>query len=545
MGRFLTGREALADGGRLQDGSQSARESRVGVGAAQRFKFGPSATGAPPGDSTQNFTRFVERTAEAFVSGDDMSVEDVRRTLLTVRQQYDLVHHEAEQKEAKLRSVREAIGAADRLHNQKADETGHHDDKCKAFEQQLQDTKKRIMDTQTSRKVYEHMLARIQKEQAILKQKMLRMEDHLGRKRRDVQRRAVDSDRLNSERVHNTRALEALSEDAEAEREACKKAREDMEGEMERRRELNRRKARFEGWRHEVALRSANEAFNASAGKLRKLYAIEKLSGNCLQKITFEQVERSQATEDGFQKIREVTGLTDVMDIVHKFLNRDVEHEQLKGSVKDAELRLEALRQDFDSFKRDTEGITFSNGSDADGGIYKEIERSEQALNEAMQEHEASRMRLQKTTLQTEHMKRWAGRVGELLNTLEEPPRVESPADLVGFFKKLDMTAHRFIEKVAQDISNGKITRRNLMQVLDREHQHHTKTLSDLDFLRGNCRVPAAADGPARSTSRQGTAEDDPTTSFAQDRDRARRESEETTRQGQAEQQKKGRQPKG
>ena len=45
-----------------------------------------------------------------------------------------------------------------------------------------------------------------------------------------------------------------------------------------------------------------------------------------LQKIIFEQVEKSQATEDGFQKIREVTGLTDVMDIVHKFLNRDVEY---------------------------------------------------------------------------------------------------------------------------------------------------------------------------------------------------------------------------
>ena len=113
----------------------------------------------------------------------------------------------------------------------------------------------------------------------------------------------------------------------------------------------------------EVALDAANEAFNASAGRLRKLYAaqqtclmfgcgigksswdnplvesedlallsglqVEKLAGNCLQKVTFEQVpllgdgavavpkwreqqcqscikvERSQNTEDGFQKIRE------------------------------------------------------------------------------------------------------------------------------------------------------------------------------------------------------------------------------------------------
>merc|ERR1719272_1834320 len=91
-----------------------------------------------------------------------------------------------------------------------------------------------------------------------------------------------------------------------------------------------KRRTDFAKWRHEVAMEAANEAFNASAGRLKKLWAIEKLGGNCLQKIIHEQEEKSQATQDGFQKIREVTGLTDVMDIVHKFLNRDVEHEQLK-----------------------------------------------------------------------------------------------------------------------------------------------------------------------------------------------------------------------
>merc|ERR1719183_1937921 len=125
-----------------------------------------------------------------------------------------------------------------------------------------------------------------------------------------------------------------------------------MNGTLQTKRNAIKRRADFERWRHEVALEAANEAFQASAGRLRKLYAIEKLAGNCLQKITFEQVERSQTTEDGFQKIREVTGLVDVMDIVHKFLNRDVEHEQLKGSVKDAEVKLEELRQDFYAFKR-------------------------------------------------------------------------------------------------------------------------------------------------------------------------------------------------
>merc|ERR1719343_851034 len=210
------------------------------------------------------------------------------------------------------------------------------------------------------------------------------MEEHLRRKKREAQQKVSEGERIHGTKVQNGRAFEALEESAEAEREARRNAHEVMDGEVERRRDANKRRADFESWRHEVALEAANEAFNASAGRLRKLYAIEKLAGNCLQKITYEQVERSQTTENGFQKIRDVTGLADVMDIVHKFLNRDEEHEQLRASVKDAEVRLEALRQDFDESKRETEGITFDSGAAGRAGdLYKDVEEIERRLNDA------------------------------------------------------------------------------------------------------------------------------------------------------------------
>merc|ERR1719343_72663 len=274
------------------------------------------------------------------------------------------------------------------------------------------------------------------------------MEEHLRRKKREAQQKVSEGERIHGTKVQNGRAFEALEESAEAECSACSAAREVMDGELERRKDANKRRADFESWRHEVALDAANQAFNASAGKLRKLYAIEKLAGNSLQKITFEQVERAQTTEDGFQKIREVTGLADVMDIVHKFLNRDVEHEQLRGSVKEAEVRLELLRQHFEAFKRDTEGITFEDPatSSSGGALYKDIEQSEQKLNQAIEEHEACRARLQKTTLQMEHAKRWAIRVGQMLSQFEEPSKVEGPKDLANFFRKMESTAQKFVE---------------------------------------------------------------------------------------------------
>uniref|UniRef100_A0A7S0A419 ODAD1 central coiled coil region domain-containing protein n=1 Tax=Pyrodinium bahamense TaxID=73915 RepID=A0A7S0A419_9DINO len=515
-----------------RDGSSSARSRAA------------AAPGRPQGVPTQSFVKLVERTRDAFAGTDETNVEEVQRILVQVRQQYDTVHHEAEQKEVRRERLRDAIRAADDLHERKNREADSQDELLLDRERQLSETRRQIAETQMSRKVYEHMLARIQKEQAILKQKMLRMEGHLGRKRHEAQRGGAECERLRTERAQNVRSLDALMEDAEAEREATRGAREAMEGELDRRRSANKRRGVFESWRHEVALKAANEAFNASAGHLRKLYAIEKLAGNCLQKLTFEQVEKSQNTEDGFQKIREVTGLTDVMDIVHKFLNREVETEQLKGSVKEAEARLESLRSAFDTFKRDTEGITFDKSqSSTSRSIYKEIEQSERGLNDAMEEHEACRARLQKITLQTEHMKRWALRVGQTLSSFEEPVKVEGPQDLAAFFRKLEVAVERFVAVVAQQISDGKITRRELLKVMKKEYDEQERTLLSKDFLQTNCRVPAAADAPGRAASRQGTAEDDPANAFAEDRERCKKDSAERSRQAQVEQQKK--RPKG
>jgi hypothetical protein len=291
----------------------------------------------------------------------------------------------------------------------------------------------------------------------------------------------------------------------------------------------------FESWRHEVALEAANEAFNTSAGRLRMLYAIEKLASNQLQKTTMEQVDRSQTTEDGFQKIREVTGLADVMDIVHKFLNREHEHDQLKSSVKDAEVHLEALRQEFDAVKGQTEGITFDEPGGAEGEIFKAREAAERELEKAMEEHQAARARLQKTTLQVEHMKRWTTRVGTLLNGVEDPVRVDSAADLTRFFTKLENTIRKFMDDVALQINKGKITRKALFEEARRELNRTNEMLTDPQFMSLNRRV--LPPGDPRSASRQDdNGEDDPDTLFHEDRDAAKEKEAERVRNHQQQQ---------
>lgn len=63
--------------------------------------------------------------------------------------------------------------------------------------------------------------------------------------------------------------------------------------------------------------------------------------------MILEGGSQSQATEDGFQRMRDVTGITDVMAIVEKFLNRDLEHQELNKEVETAEKKLSTMQSEL------------------------------------------------------------------------------------------------------------------------------------------------------------------------------------------------------
>merc|ERR1712060_69685 len=135
--------------------------------------------------------------------------------------------------------------------------------------------------------------------------------------------------------------------------------------------------------------------------------------------------------------------------------------------------------------------------------IYLEKEEHESRLNQALKEHEQSRQRLQQSTLQVEHMKRWANRIGRSLEMFEACVQVEKPTDLPVFYNMMQRAVEKFIAHIVQQISSGKVQRKNMSQVASKEYHEARRLLADKDFLKVNCRVPASMDA-GRPMSRQG-----------------------------------------
>merc|ERR1719379_674173 len=147
-------------------------------------------------------------------------------------------------------------------------------------------------------------------------------------------------------------------------------------------------------------------------------------------------------------------------------------------------------------------------------------------LSQSLKDHEQSRNRLQRSTLQVEHMKRWANRMGRALKSFEECVRIEKPGDLPVYFQQMHRAVDKFVAHIVQQISTGKVQRKNMAQVASKEYHEASRLLTDRDFLKANCRVPASLDA-GRPSSRQGQsgADDDGAEAHLQDRDRCKNDS--------------------
>jgi len=456
-------------------------------------------------------------------TSDESSYDDLRRILSDIRKQYDEVHCLAEHCDSELVEMRRVNRILD-LEAEEQPETLAYSSLTREKVQEQDDAiVAEIQHTGETKKVYKHMVACLQRELKIVQEKIKLMEGHLKRKTHDVEKRQGLSRRVHKEKVSSLNVMDDMEEEVELERMVCSAALEDLDMTLQQRKSEVRHREDFERWRYEVAMEAATEAFQSTAGRFRKIYAIEKLTGSCLQKIIMEQAEQNQTTEDGFQKIREVTGLTDVMDIVHKFLNRNVEHEQLKTYVKEAELRLSNLREAEDNRKSDASALDLSaKQGQLPSCLAAELAKKELELTRAAQQQEELQNDLKRNILLLESIEQWAGRINKSFAAFGSFDPIDTFADVVPYFGTLMHMVDGFMTHVSAELPVGKLAKLTT-HATGKKDVEQQKLLTDKDFIRSNCRVPATLD-PRPGATAQKNAENEQDTEVRQERSRLKQE---------------------
>lgn len=488
------------------------------------------------------FVKQMDHAVDHMTGGfEKASFDEVKRILADLRKQYDDVHFEAGKREQDLLVLRKKMQLMEV--ERKTDPDTWGDLTREEVLSRLATVSKETKVALETKGVYQHLANRLKQELSIVKHKVKFMEEHLKRKASELEKKQASMRRLQEEKVACINKLESLEMAAEVECSACAGALEDMEATSRLKQEEVKHRGDFERWRFDVASEAAGEAFQATAGRFWKIYAVEKLVGNCLQKIGFEQLEQSHVTEEAFQKIREVTGLTDVMDIVHKFLNRDVEQEQLQAAVSEAESRLLDLKKEEDALKTQPAALLdlmleSTTAQDPlpvmSTRLYADVTEQQDNLAAVMQNQEDLQKQLQSGNILFEDLRLWTERMSRSVTSITpfEPLRpVECPEELPDFFAEMADAVDSLLDQARAEQPMAKIVR-VACQVEEKERAEQMHMLEDKELMKANCRVPASLDHPfaedlrrAHSAVYRARAEEEEQKDFAHERERMKGES--------------------
>jgi len=175
-------------------------------------------------------------------------------------------------------------------------------------------------------------------------------------------------------------------------------------------------------------------------------------------------------------------------------LNRDVELEQLRTSVREAEVRLHNLREAENNRYKDGMGnLPTTNLELPTRGLRSEVAAQDDFLSTVMTERDDSQQKLRQSTLLIEYMKRWAASTSKSIASFEEAPTIEVTQDIVPWFETLLDTVDRFLSSASVQMPAAKLAKLT-SQAGSRERTERARLLTDKEFMKANIRVPATLD---------------------------------------------------
>jgi hypothetical protein len=146
--------------------------------------------------------------------------------------------------------------------------------------------------------------------------------------------------------------------------------------------------------------------------RMKKLFSNKRAQNAQLPKEFRDQSQRMQKLEEAFLKIRNSTGLSDVNEIVAKFLSRDEKYESLCNAADAARHKIDALKKEKDEVQTAIAEFQGNSKSRSVGNrdLYRDVDKYDQMLTETTRKHHEAKEKSTRVRLLLEESRVTVGR---------------------------------------------------------------------------------------------------------------------------------------
>jgi hypothetical protein len=332
--------------------------------------------------------------------------------IVSLRRKHDQLHEKNAKKRSELDTLADKLKD---LHNTKFNPKETPEARLSAMEDRLQESANRYDEEHRLKMSYDQVITRLKKEQLEWPAEIKQLETLLRQKETDYEQLLV------------------MSHDANASKEAAKvelgkfeslvlDERKQREKELQERRQVLQKKQQ-----HASELDRAERERRAALAEQQRAAGEDamKLETLKMEALIREEQAKIAAYEQAFQQIKEATGVSDVNEVIQRFLLQEETHQKLLSMTRESQGRIDELSKLVDEEKRAVMAAEYSVGAGDEAASNQDTDSAQTlAAQKALAKARERWRKVLKTSVNT---KSAVQHIVDVLEPLREKDEVVAP----------------------------------------------------------------------------------------------------------------------
>ena len=390
-----------------------------------------------------------------------LELETSRRYLVSLQKTYDKLRSEADAREGQQKAYQEELVTLDRLCTEARTKQTHPNQAVAQLKHEIEREEKDVKDALVQKDVFTHMIKRLSDDMLAVRQSGFGIKEQLATVEREIAACTLQLQSAKQESKHEEVKLAKLEKQVKSRRKMQEARLAGIQKVIAERSSLVEKQEERMRMREAVMARSKFDLGAQEEQRLKRMHVIRKVYSSMLEKKITDEEESLGALETTFQKIKIVTGLSDVDEIVQKFKDRTHKTHQLHQLAEDVRERIDTLREENSRLKEQLLNMRSNNEAIAGNReIYQEMDTFNKGLGKALRQCEEAKDRKVRSKVTLEQLKLAVARFRSKIEGkfFPTPSNEQLPEYLRELDTKLTVKMKAVSEALALEDTNGSVS---------------------------------------------------------------------------------------
>lgn len=385
-------------------------------------------------------------------TGKDSEIGKLEQQVAELRRRHDDVRNQCQFRQKDLDTMQDKLKDLEKEMSKLKDDDTPLTRNIRTLENRLDKAMIKYNEAQSIRKTYEQIVKRLKEERIGFDNQLAAIERTLKAKEKDLEELVLMShDAQHAKEVAKAELLK-LEHQLMEEKKQREKELADRRALVQQKVEMNQRMEKRDKMRREMALVDGGEQGGDAGDASMKKTMFSTAFHSALNEHVMEEEQKKITTyEEAFRKIKDATGVSDVNEVIQKFLTQDETHNNLVVMTKEAQARIDALNEEKAQAKAKVEEIKYSGTGSL--GSRRIVDEFESHLSEASSKCERNKQKYERIAKILINVKSGVEHLADKLEPIavEQEAVVMTDSTVVEVLAQCEAKLIRLMDSVADD----------------------------------------------------------------------------------------------